>query len=110
MSGSGNQLLRTPADLEIIDYLNVLYVADTGNNRIQKFSLGNLTGTTVAGNANGTGGSSRNEFLEPSAIQVDSSGNLFVSDRYNHRLQFWASGSLTGVTIAGNDTGKRLIH
>jgi hypothetical protein len=60
-----------------------LYVADTHNNRIQKFdSEGKFT------NAWGTEGSDEGEFDIPSGIATDlNSGNVFVVEAGNNRVQ-----------------------
>ncbi|CAF4633016.1 unnamed protein product, partial [Rotaria socialis] len=54
-----------------------MYVVDFGNHRIQKYPLGVLTGTTVAGFSIGSG-SSRSELYYPSAITVKSNGTMFI--------------------------------
>ncbi|MFH0813302.1 MAG: 6-bladed beta-propeller [Pseudomonadota bacterium] len=58
------------------------YVADTGNNRIQKFTS---DGQFVA--KWGTQGNEDGEFLGPSAIALDSSGYVYVVDTGNNRIQ-----------------------
>ena len=70
-------------------------MVDSGNNRIQKFQLSNLcpTGTLqiVAGvcfiTKWGTFGLSNGRFNHPNGIAVDSSGNVFVADYNNDRIQ-----------------------
>ena len=90
----------------MIDSNNALYVADYSYNRIQKFSSGSTIGMTIAGQPSGTAGSNASFLRNPSAILFDSSGNLYVSDMNNHRVQFFSNGSMTGTTIAG--TGKEM--
>jgi hypothetical protein len=60
----------------------------------------NSIGITVAG---GNGSGSAANQLSPYGIVVDGSGNLYVSDTYNHRVQKWAPGATVGVTIAGGN-------
>ncbi|CAF4539650.1 unnamed protein product, partial [Rotaria sp. Silwood2] len=55
-SGSDSTHLNTPWDVTL-DYQNSLYIADRNNHRIQKYLVGSLSGITVAGQANGTSGS-----------------------------------------------------
>ena len=65
-----------------------MYVADTGNDRIQKFdSEGKfLAKWGYRGPANG-------QFRQPSDIHVDNNGNVYVADTYNDRiLQFYPYG------------------
>ncbi|CAF1548766.1 unnamed protein product, partial [Adineta steineri] len=58
-------------------YLN-LYVADSYNNRIQKFASGQLNGTTIT-----TGTIILNR---PTGIILDFDGYLFIVDQYNYRV------------------------
>lgn len=59
-----------------------LYVADTYNDRIQRFALGEPNGRTVAGF-----GSSINFTLnKPTSIILDGNNALFIVDSHNHRV------------------------
>jgi hypothetical protein len=82
--------------------MNSLYIADVYNNRIQKYQINALSGTTVAGQANGTGCPSSICLLTPADVAVDTYCNMYIADTSNMRIQFWANGSSSGVTIAGN--------
>jgi hypothetical protein len=74
-----------------VDSSNNIYVADTGNNRIQKF---NSSGTFLTKwGSNGTG---NGQFDSPNGISVDSTGNVYVADTNNNRIQKFSS---TGVFI-----------
>ncbi len=90
----------------LIDSSNTLYVTDYNNNRVQKFLAGTTIGTTVAGQPNGISGSNATTLNHPSSILLDSNGNLYVSDTYNHRVQFILNGSFLETTIAC--TGKKM--
>jgi hypothetical protein len=59
-----------------------LYVADTNNNRIQKFQSGQSNGVTVAGN----GASGAVTLNNPTSVVLDADGNLFIVDSSNHRI------------------------
>ena len=63
-----------------------VYVADSDNNRIQKFDS---SGTFLA--KWGTYGSADGEFDSPQGITTDSSGNVYVADSSNHRIQKFTS-------------------
>ncbi len=65
-----------------IDSSGYIYVADTGNHRIQKFSP---DGTFIT--KWGTQGSSNGQLSFPSGIDIDSSGYIYVADTGNHRIQ-----------------------
>jgi sugar lactone lactonase YvrE len=85
-----------------VDAAENLYIADSWNNRVRKVSRGVIT--TVAGNGtagfsgdNGPAGSA--QLSRPSAVAVDSSGNLYIADRDNNRVRKVSRGVIT--TIAG---------
>ena len=59
-----------------------MYVADSRNHRIQKFSS---TGTF--GGAWGSAGSANGQFSSPFGVAVDSSGYVYVADTGNNRIQ-----------------------
>ena len=65
-----------------IDPEGNLYVADTGNKRVQKFDpQGNFLGQW------GGGGIIEGRFDEPVGIAVDQRGNIYVADTWNRRVQ-----------------------
>ncbi|WP_442602408.1 RCC1 domain-containing protein [Paenibacillus sp. KN14-4R] len=65
-----------------------VYVADYDNNRIQKLDIS--TGKWSAwGKSGGVAGSGPGEFNSPTGIAVDNSGNIYVADKLNHRIQKW---------------------
>ena len=103
-AGSAFDRLYNPYTIAI-DSSDTFYVADYNNHRIQKFTIGNLIGTTVAGQPNAVFGSTANDLNLPASVLLDSSGNLYVSDSGNHRVQLFSNGSTSGTTVAG--TGKK---
>lgn len=107
-NGATPMYLNFPISI-VIDASDTLYVADAKNNRIQKFFYGNKTGTTVAGQSNGTVGTSAKFLNYPSDMTVDSDGNVYALDSYNSRVQFWAVNSTSGITIAGNGTSTKIF-
>ena len=79
----------------------MVYVADSGNHRIQVFDAnGNFLrkwGTTGAGDG---------QFNEPKGIEVDGYGRVYVADTFNHRVQvFDTMGNFLGKwgTNGGGD-------
>ena len=78
--------LSSPHDIAI-DSSNNLYIADTGNARVRIISRGTINtfaGTGVRGveGANlGDGGPAANaQFIEPTGVAVDKSGNVYIAD------------------------------
>ena len=92
-----------------VDSSNSIYIADYGNNRVQRWLPGATSGTTVAGQASGTSGSAANLLNRPTDVVVDSGGNVYVADSNNHRIQYWANGASSGITVAGI-SGRRRLH
>ncbi|CAF4246554.1 unnamed protein product, partial [Adineta steineri] len=76
--GSTSNKLCSPLGI-FVDSSLKLYVADSGNNRIQVFASGSSTATTVSI----TGTSSLNT---PSGVVLDGSGYLFIVDQGNNRI------------------------
>ena len=64
-----------------------LYVADTDNHRIQKF-----TSDGVFVSLWGTEGAGDGDFREPRGVAVASDGSVYVSDIGNNRIQKFAPG------------------
>ncbi len=66
-----------------------VYVADRLNYKIRMISpageVSTLAGSGVAGSTNGTGVAA--SFNLPTAVAVDSSGNVFVADSRNHKIR-----------------------
>lgn len=104
--GVANNQLFGPWDVVVDDAYNV-FVADTENQRIQKYKSGSAFGTTVAGYANGSYGSSPSSLWSPTRVLLDSDGNIYVSDSANHRVQFWPNAATSGITVAGKTGEKR---
>jgi RHS repeat-associated protein len=111
-----------------------VYIADAGNNRVQMLNdtawthwgQSNMTAGdvyTLAGSAAGTAGSSGDGGTASSALldsprgaTIDSSGNFYIADTLNNRIQEipaatgaqWGDGTLTAndiYTIAGSASG-----
>ncbi|MEN6342893.1 MAG: PKD domain-containing protein, partial [Methanospirillum sp.] len=83
-SGAADGEFDQPRGIAVDKYGDV-YVADYGNNRIQKFRP---DGTFVA--TWGTPGSGNGQFSSPNDVDVDPAGNVYVADTGNHRVQKFA--------------------
>jgi hypothetical protein len=72
-----------------VDSVGNLWVVDNQNNRVLRFPPGSKTANLVLGQANFTSrgsGSGLNQFHDPSAVRVNSSGWVYVADHYNNRV------------------------
>lgn len=88
-----------------VDHLGNLYVADSGNNTIRKITPAGMT-TTLAGGSgygylDGAAGTAR--FYGPHAVDVDSTGNVYVADRGNSAIRKISPSGFT-TTLAGSPT------
>ncbi|MDR3702790.1 MAG: hypothetical protein P4L56_24300 [Candidatus Sulfopaludibacter sp.] len=89
------------------DTAGTVYIVDTSNHRVLAVGASALI-MTVAGNGapgdTGDGGPARLAQLnQPGACAVDSSGNLFLADTFNHRIRKVTPSGIIS-TVAG--TGK----
>jgi prepilin-type N-terminal cleavage/methylation domain-containing protein len=84
-----------------LDAAGTVWVSDTGNNRLEKFT----TSGGYAGSV-GTYGSGNGNLNAPSGLAVDGNGNVWVMDAGNHRLEeFSAAGAYlnsSGASGTGN--------
>ncbi|MGO4515094.1 Ig-like domain repeat protein [Terriglobus sp. 2YAB30_2] len=97
--------LDTPAGVAI-DASGNLYISDTKNQRIRKVSsngtISTIAGTGMAG-FSGDGAAATLAMISlPTAIAVDSSGNIFFADSNNNRVREIVTASGTIQTVAGN--------
>ncbi|CAK9188964.1 unnamed protein product [Sphagnum troendelagicum] len=99
-SGSDPNELDQPGFL-YIDASGALFICDSGNNRIQKWISGAPNGTTVAGNSNGNNGDSSSLLHNPTGIDFDSNGYMYIADSNNNRVQRYPPNSTNGTTVAG---------
>jgi sugar lactone lactonase YvrE len=88
-----------------------VYVSDTYNHRVRKFTPGGAI-TTIAGNgtssAAGDGGLAVAAGLNlPTAIALDAAGNLLIADSGNHRVRRVTPGGVIS-TIAGTGVAGSL--
>jgi DNA-binding beta-propeller fold protein YncE len=65
-----------------VDSAGNIFVADTNNGRLQKFSPTGVFLKVIGKMGDGPG-----EFREPSGIAIDAANNIYVADVANHRVQ-----------------------
>jgi hypothetical protein len=95
VSDDTSKTLSNPRGI-FVDINLDLYVADSGNNRIQLFRSGELNGTTVAG---GSSSATTITLVEPTGVVLDADKYLFIVDYGNNRIV--GSGSEGFRCIAG---------
>ena len=97
-AGSGPSELYSPCRI-FVDSDQTLYIADTYNHRIQKWTRGACAGVTVAGT--GISGSGLDQFYYPVSVVVDSNQYMYITDQANNRILRWSVGDCAGECIAG---------
>ncbi|KAL5496825.1 hypothetical protein EMCRGX_G013188 [Ephydatia muelleri] len=97
--GSGDGQFSYPFGISIKG--EVLYVADSGNCRVQK-----LTSSGKFLHTFGQQGSGQGQFNCPVAVIIDSNNKLIVSDYCNHRIQIFNENGGWLLTIDGNVSGN----
>ena len=111
-----------------LDAAGNVFVSDIGSDRVRAISWSNaspspsatpatgvtamqmLVISTIIGDGiqdfSGDGGAGTNAALQvPTDVAVDSSGDVYIADTYNHRVRLWSSSADVMTTIAGNGVG-----
>jgi sugar lactone lactonase YvrE len=103
-SAVGSQL-NFPTGIAV-DKSGNLYIADVLNNRVRKVSGGvisTVAGNGTAGYTGDKGPATSAELNNPTAVALDSSGNLYIADSANNVVRM-VSSSGTITTFAGDNT------
>lgn len=111
-SAPGFAALNSPRGLAV-DADGLVYVADSGNHRIRRFSSSVLVDgpsfiETVAGNGfpgfSGDGIEAvEASLLNPFGVGIDSGGNILIADTGNHRVRRVDGNTQTISTLVGSD-------
>ncbi|OGS13596.1 MAG: hypothetical protein A2234_04640 [Elusimicrobia bacterium RIFOXYA2_FULL_58_8] len=80
-TGPGQGQVKNPRGI-FVDSKGMIYVADSGNDRVQVF---NPDGTYS--NMFGESGSGEGQFRNPSSVSVNSKGNIYVADTKNKKIK-----------------------
>lgn len=90
-----------PGGIYYDSFANNLVIANFGCHNIVRYVFGATNWTLVAGNINAIPGTDSASLYNPMDVTLDPMGNIYVADRANHRIQFFADGAVNGTTIAG---------
>ena len=93
--------LNIPLDVIAVDQSGNVYVADTANHRVQKFSVSSQFITEW-----GTQGTGDGQFDSPGGISVDGDGRVYVADTGNHRIQKFTANGLFLSSWGTQGTGS----
>ena len=104
--GSTNTQLNFPIGLYFDSTSNSLLIANSVGHNIVRWVIGATNWTLVAGSNSGASGNASTLLNQPQDVALDSFGNLYVADGYNHRIQFFLAGQFNGTTIAGTGTAS----
>jgi hypothetical protein len=80
----GEDYFHRPSDIEVDLKQALIYIADSGNNRIVVFDLEGNFLRTIGQEGQGPG-----EFSQPTGLYVDSESQLAVADYRNNRIQIF---------------------
>ncbi len=84
-----------------VDGSGSVYIADTANNRVQKFDANGTLLTKWGGVGGGDG-----QFSHPYDLAVDGAGNVYVTDGANHRVQKFDPGGRFLLKWGGEGTSN----
>ena len=95
----------------IVFLIGNVYIADFTNNRIRKITISTGIISTIAGT--GTGGfggdggqATAASLYYPIGVALDSSGNLYIADYFNHRIRKIIVSYSIITTIAGTGSAS----
>lgn len=92
-AGSDVRQLADPQDVVLDSSSFFLYVADTGNNRVQRWDTSGQVLTVASG------------LRRPASLALFSDSVLYVADTGNNRVLAFPPGATEGTIVAGGGTG-----
>ncbi len=105
--GPANQARLYDPESVAVDSGGNVFIADFYNSRIREIvkATGNIVtvaGTGVNGFSGDGGPATSAQVYYPTGVAVDTSGNVFIADNYNHRIREILKATGNMITVAGN--------
>ncbi len=110
---NGDGIAATTAELSgpygvYVDIQGNIYISDYSNNRVRMVNttgiISTVAGNGVAGYSGDGGAATAAEVNYVRGVTVDISGNIYISDFFNHRIRMVNTSGIIS-TYAGNGTG-----
>ena len=101
--GTGDNQFNTPRGITVDSGGNV-YVADTNNDRVVKYSNAGSQLLVI-----GVSGSGDGQLDSPLDVAIDSNGNIYITDALNCRVQKFNSAGVFQSSFGGNGTSDGLF-
>lgn len=109
--GSDDGGFENPQDIDIRD--NVIYVADTGNDRIQLFTIDGIFLRKIVGEKDSEKTPEIKKLNSPTRISVDSNGNVFVADGEINKIRAYNPAGeplyILGASEPSKDTFEEIL-
>ncbi|CAF1370282.1 unnamed protein product [Rotaria sordida] len=99
--GTGTTQLAAPSGIYFESSSDSFVIANYLGHNIVRWVRGASNWTLIAGSTSGTAGASSTMLDYPMGLTVDPTGNIYVADTGNNRVQLFLAGQSNGTTIAG---------
>ena len=94
-----------------LHHLGNIYIADWGNHRIRKVTVSTGIISTIAGTGTSSysgdnGAATSATFNNPYGVGLDTAGNVYIADSFNHRIRKVTISTGIITTFAGTGTNS----
>ena len=94
-----------------LHHLGNIYIADQWNHRIRKVTVSSGIISTIAGTSTGSysgdnGAATSATLYYPYGVGLDTAGNVYIADSYNHRIRKVTISTGIITTFAGTGTAS----
>jgi hypothetical protein len=101
-AGTGSTQLNGPIGIWFDPISNSVLIANNNANNVLRWVVGASNWTLFDGSINGTAGSTAGLLCNPTYVKMDSMSNVYVGDRCNQRVLYYAAGQTSSTVIAGS--------